>query len=233
MQAVGVARLAAPGGATSSPAVLITEPPPLMLVQPSLTAGDTSVGAARPPGIGGDQTALSRQAFGRLLHAARERSGVTLDDIARRTKVSASLLSALERGDASRWPKGIFRRAFFRDYVVAIGLPTESHITEFLRLFPDGEHHPVADSPAAPADPQAELRLTLGPVSPWTPSRQQVRRELVDLVPIVFLAIALTIWLGAGPLTGAGLVALSYVGRLTAGARSQVTSWWMRRSRPA
>ena len=116
--------------------------------------------------------------------------------------------------------------------IVAIGLPTESHITEFLRLFPDGEQHPVTATPA-PAEAQAELRLMLGPVSPWTPSRQRIRREIVDLVPIVILAIVLILWMGAGPLAGAGIVVLSYVGRLTGAARTQVTSWWMRRSRPA
>jgi hypothetical protein len=69
--------------------------------------------------------------------AARERRGVSLTSIAERTKITVSLFDALERGDLSRWPKGIYRRAFFRDYVSAIGLPVEPTVREFLRHFPD------------------------------------------------------------------------------------------------
>lgn len=76
-------------------------------------------------------------AFVAALKTARERRGVTIDQIAHSTKVSASLLAALERGDLSRWPTGIFRRSFFRDYVAAIGLPPEPHMTQFVRFFQD------------------------------------------------------------------------------------------------
>ena len=76
--------------------------------------------------------------------AARERRGVSLTSIAERTKITASLFDALERGDVSRWPKGIYRRAYFRDYVTAIGLPVEPTVREFLRHFPDEEEDVIA-----------------------------------------------------------------------------------------
>jgi transcriptional regulator with XRE-family HTH domain len=161
-----------------------------------------------------DDIAARRHAFGRRLHAARHHRGVALEDIAQATKVSASLLAALERGDASRWPKGIFRRAFFRDYVAAIGLPADPHVSEFLQLFPDGEDHPSGPTPVPEAAPG--LRLTLAPSSRWHVTRDRVRRELIDLIPILLLVIAVTAWFGGTLATAAGLFALSYSGRLIA-----------------
>jgi cytoskeletal protein RodZ len=43
-------------------------------------------------------------AFGRRLRDERERQGVTLEAIASTTKINASFLAALERGDVSAWP---------------------------------------------------------------------------------------------------------------------------------
>ena len=56
----------------------------------------------------------SAYAFGRRLRDQRERHGVALESIAATTKINASLFAALERGDLSAWPSGIFRRAFVR-----------------------------------------------------------------------------------------------------------------------
>jgi hypothetical protein len=55
-----------------------------------------------------------RAAFGTELRRARERRGLTLEAIAEQTKVSAGHFAGLERADLSRWPSGIFRRAFVR-----------------------------------------------------------------------------------------------------------------------
>jgi transcriptional regulator with XRE-family HTH domain len=199
MRAVRTERLTAPGGATGRPVAVTAETPTLVLV---------------PPGSSGDQSAIRRQAFARRLIAARERSGVTLDEIAKTTKVSPSLLAALERGDASRWPKGIFRRAFFRDYVAAIGLPADPLVAEFLQTFPDGEVHPVAAS-APSADTAGDLRLTLEAAPDWRITRAGVARELLTLVPIVALATGITVWLDATPWTAAGIISLCYYQRLT------------------
>jgi hypothetical protein len=212
MQAVETTRHPAPGGATGLPPYVSEEPPSLLLI---------------PPGGGnqiGDQEVTRRLAFGRRLHAARHHRGVTLEDIARTTKVSPSLLAALEAGDASRWPKGLFRRAFFRDYVAAIGLSPDAHVVEFLQLFPDGEDHSTAVV-VTPPETAAALRLTLAPDESWTIGRDRVRRELVDLIPILLLAVAVTLWIGSSPLMIPGIVALCYVGRLIGLARQQAASW--------
>ena len=50
--------------------------------------------------------------FGQQLKQAREARGVSLWQIATSTKISVVALEALERGDFSRLPGGIFSRAF-------------------------------------------------------------------------------------------------------------------------
>ena len=75
--------------------------------------------------------------FGARLRTARERKGIGLDAIAQSTKIHVRLFEALEHDDASRWPSGIFRRAFMRAYANAVGLDPEATVKEFLEFFPD------------------------------------------------------------------------------------------------
>jgi len=89
-----------------------------------------------PPATEREGESVTGAQFCARVKAARERRGVTLASIAESTKISAWLLEAFERGDVSRWPKGIFRRSYFRDYVAACGLPVEEALREFLEHFP-------------------------------------------------------------------------------------------------
>ncbi len=66
-----------------------------------------------------------------------------MKDLANRTKISASLLAGMERGDCSRWPGGIYSRAWVREYASAIGLDAEQIAASFSNCFahvafPDG-----------------------------------------------------------------------------------------------
>ncbi len=80
-----------------------------------------------------------RHTFGPRLRSERERRGISLDTIATATKVSAELWEGLERNDFSKWPSGIFARAFIRDYARAVGLDADDVVDEFCRLFPIGD----------------------------------------------------------------------------------------------
>jgi transcriptional regulator with XRE-family HTH domain len=80
-----------------------------------------------------------RETFGPRLRSERERRGISLDTIASVTKVSADLWDGLERNDFSRWPSGVFARAFVRDYARAVGLDEDEVVDEFCRLFPIGD----------------------------------------------------------------------------------------------
>jgi hypothetical protein len=102
------------------------------------------------------------------LRNERERRQIPLSSISANTKISATLFAALEHGDLSRWPSGIFRRSFVRAYAEAIGLDPDEIIREFLAEFPDppdsspGTASTTARTvkPATPADGSG-LRLKL------------------------------------------------------------------------
>ena len=105
----------------------------------------------------------SCQDFCLALKAARERKGITLAEIAETTKIPSSVFAALERCDLRCWPKGLFRRSFFRDYAGMIGLPVAEAVEAFVRLFPDDE--PAIVSKVADEVPRRSIfdALTLPP----------------------------------------------------------------------
>lgn len=75
--------------------------------------------------------------FGPRLKAAREARGISLRDVAAKTKITASALEGLERDDPSRLPGGIYSRSFVRAYAVEVGLDPEATVHEFADRFPD------------------------------------------------------------------------------------------------
>ena len=137
--------------------------------------------------------------LGAWLRRERERSGITLETIATRTKVARTLLEALERNDVSRWPNGIFRRAFVRGYAHHVGLDPDFVVALFLRAFP--EHHSSSSSPAldgataraagaAASRPEFTLRLTLAPeVSRWQEALARLGAATTDLMAPITLAL--------------------------------------------
>jgi transcriptional regulator with XRE-family HTH domain len=82
---------------------------------------------------------MSRDAFGPNLRRLRIQRGITIEQIAAATKVSADLLSGLERNDFSRWPEGIYARAYVRQYAYAIGVDPDATVDEFCRWFAQGD----------------------------------------------------------------------------------------------
>src|SRR5262245_9046175 len=80
-----------------------------------------------------------REAFGPNLRRIRLQRGVSLKQLADSTKVAETLWAGLERNDFSRWPNGIFARAYVREYAKAIGADPEATVDEFCRWFPTGD----------------------------------------------------------------------------------------------
>jgi transcriptional regulator with XRE-family HTH domain len=133
--------------------------------------------------------------FGAWLRDARESAGISLEQIAASTKVGHSLLVALERNDVSRWPAGIFRRAFVRSYADMVGLDPDVAVAAFLRAFPDS---PEADSPFARTTAirratcrrESSLRLTLAPeVLRWQSTLARLGAAATDLMAPITLAL--------------------------------------------
>ena len=152
----------------------------------------------------------SAYAFGRRLRDQRERHGVALESIAATTKINASLFAALERGDLSAWPSGIFRRAFVRAYATAIGIAPEPVVAEFAGLFP--EDGIVVEAPVVPQAP-SELRMTLALDSQdiTTAALTRVTIALLEVCLIVAVSLMTTVWgPGIDPWRVCAVLALIY-----------------------
>ena len=80
-----------------------------------------------------------REAFGPNLRRLRVQRGISLERIASATKVSADLWSGLEQNNFSRWPTGIYARAYVRAYAIEVGVDADTTVDEFCRLFPNGD----------------------------------------------------------------------------------------------
>ncbi len=131
---------------------------------------------------------ISRHAFGSRLRTQREGQGVTLESIVESTKIKRSLLVALERGDASQWPRGLYRRAYIRNYAGAIGVPAEPLVAEFVGLFPEDGSPACEEAVDSVAEP---MRLTL---AVETDGR---RRRLASHAVAAGIELAVVVLLGA------------------------------------
>ena len=80
-----------------------------------------------------------REAFGPNLRRIRVQRGISLERISEATKVSADFWVGLERNDFSRWPSGIYARAYVRAYAFEIGVDPEATVNEFCRWFAQGD----------------------------------------------------------------------------------------------
>ncbi len=169
--------------------------------------------------------AVARLEFCEHLKDVRQKRGVTLAEIAERSKVNEGLYAALERGDVSRWPTGIYRRAFFRAYALAIGVPVDTALSDFVRLFPEDGDQRVSPVLTAPAGP---MRMTLAGRTWMRMSRVHVMAALVDLVIVGAIAAALAWWMPVGISTVTAVVAVVYYSRATACLACSPGAWWLR-----
>lgn len=158
---------------------------------------------------------IGQHAFGARLRTQRERQGISLAAIADSTKIKLSLLDELERGDVSHWPRGLFRRAYLRDYAAAIGASAEPLVAEFVRLFP--EEGLPSDETAAITEPEP-MRLT------FPEERQRVSQRAVssvadaaaELTGVLVAGLAVSFAFSTTILTTCGAVALAYYPLATA-----------------
>ena len=80
-----------------------------------------------------------RAAFGPNLRRARIHHGISLEAIADDTKVPVALWEGLEDNNLAGWPRGIYARAYIREYAQIIGVDPDDTVNEFCRLFPEGD----------------------------------------------------------------------------------------------
>src|SRR5437762_5566393 len=91
-------------------------------------------------------------AVGADLRKARIARNRSIDDIARVTKISRSLLTAIESENFDRVPGGLFRRGYLRAYAREVGLDpdevVQSYRNEFEPAPPQPEREQSAPEPA-------------------------------------------------------------------------------------
>jgi cytoskeletal protein RodZ len=99
--------------------------------------------------------------FGRFLHSARERRGLTLTDVSTRTRIPVRHFESLERGNVAMWPKGMYRRAMVRAYAECVGLDPANVVRHFMRIYGEATVAPEysADSGPKPQKPSIPVSL--------------------------------------------------------------------------
>ena len=102
--------------------------------------------------------------FGTRFRAQREYRGLSLEHVAASTKIKTSLLSDLEHSDLTRWPRGIYGRAFLRAYAETIGLSDASALDDVLPHFrtPEDVLFPAGDMESPEVAVPDSMRLTFG-----------------------------------------------------------------------
>jgi transcriptional regulator with XRE-family HTH domain len=169
--------------------------------------------------------------FCRRLREARQSRDLTLEAITDVSKINVALLAGLERGDLSRWPKGIFRRAFLREYASAIGLSPEHTVREIVRLFPEEGEPATRRDVSAPQGGLDAVRLTLAS-SPhlWIrPTARGILTACLDLAVVLLTAGAISLIFRGQFQLMVSVIALVYYGSATACIGSTPASVWLNR----
>jgi len=145
-----------------------------------------------------------QEIFVERLRRHRERTRISLDVIARDTRIKQDLLEALERNDLSEWPRGLYARAWIRAYATAIGVDAADAVEEFCKLFPQGDRRmqstikEIASIIASPSEYRDEFhhasevdrrggtlrvespRINMMPKPRWRDAFGQVRRVITN-----------------------------------------------------
>ena len=94
------------------------------------------------------------------LPKSRRTKGISLEEIAERTKISLRFLRAIEAEEFEKLPGGIFATSYLRQYAEAIGFDESELLAHY-----DGQVHPNDSAPEA--EPQREKRGTRGFFDRW------------------------------------------------------------------
>lgn len=121
---------------------------------------------------------------------ARETRGISLHDMAARTKISITALESLERNDFSRLPGGIFGRAFVRAYAVEVGLDPDASVNRFAELLEQSERE-AAERKAA-----ARPEITLDDQQFLQRQQRALLMLRIAIVVVVVAVVAVSVWQG-------------------------------------
>ncbi len=168
--------------------------------------------------------------FGEPLKEARLRSGRSLADISRRTKIPAAMLERLERGDTEQMPADVFVCGFLRAFAREVGVDGNDTVARYRRVTQTPGNDKVGreldipalcdDVPGAQAQGQPALGASKGSleaVDSWLvqlgarfPAVETILGRgpavaLVVLLVVLVATITLSLLLGGDPQPGRGL----------------------------
>ena len=142
--------------------------------------------------------------LGRKLRAAREKQGLTIEEIAARTKIGASKLRALEAGDLHLLPGDFYTRNFLRTYARELRLSPDDVVGEFDTLRQPSQ--PEIEAPAAAHRAAHSLEEANAVAEPVYQQRTD-RRPIVGksnlwaggIFSALVLMVLVTVWRQATP----------------------------------
>jgi cytoskeletal protein RodZ len=126
--------------------------------------------------------------IGDRLRRAREARKLSLRDVAGATKISVTALEAIERGDLTRVPGGIYGRSFVRTYAAQLGLPADDLVRSF------GEE--LARQQGEAAQQKARPRVTDADRDFLERQRRALRRLRLAVIATVLVVVAAAVWYG-------------------------------------
>jgi cytoskeleton protein RodZ len=122
------------------------------------------------------------ESIGQILRRARDENGLTLDEVATRTRINRKYLEAIERGDRESIPGGFFYKSFIRQYAAVVS-EKDSHLVD------EVEEILAAEEPVAPPEPEDHLLRTMAAKPPM--ERPASSRNVSAATYLVFLILAL------------------------------------------
>jgi cytoskeletal protein RodZ len=136
---------------------------------------------------------------GAYLRQLREARGVSLEEIARATRVNSSYLHALEADDHGELPAPAFTRGFIRAYCQTLGEPPDQALALYAGR---GEVVAGASVPSAPVVPRPVSAPTRTASEPPPRNRGPVLVSFILLVVLGVALFAVTLALQAGRESG-------------------------------
>ena len=125
--------------------------------------------------------------IGGRLQRAREHRGLSLADIARRTRLPLRVLQAIEGNDFARLPAGMFRKAYLRTLAIEVGLDPNEIAADYQAQF-----EPATETPAV-------IARTPAVENEWVEQLTQSPRRSRGTLAVLAAAAAIWFWLQPGP----------------------------------
>ena len=119
------------------------------------------------------------ESIGDFFRQVRETKGLTLDDVASKTRIHPEFLMALEEGNYARLPDQVFAKGFVRSYARSLGLDEEDAMRRF------------AESAGAFYNKQSELELLRVRQVADEHQRQANRKVIFAAAAVAVLALIL------------------------------------------